>query len=136
MPEKVIGEYRLVVSEMSWKQQLACSRQFTQWITGGEAQGQNPFEKQVALATMLTLYSDIRLYQDNEQLPPGTYQLAENVTLTLPLTAEGLNNLPLSIAQFLVVTTQEVNPLALQNFLAGATEMLANLSALPSASGQ
>jgi hypothetical protein len=134
MAEKVIGYYRLVVGEMSWKQQLECSRQYNHWLWG-KGRDQLPFDRQVSIATLLALHAPIRLYRDNQLLPDGTYNLSDEVCITLPLTEDGLNALPVSIAQFIVNAALEENPQTITNFTEGTGRILTQLSALPSASG-
>jgi hypothetical protein len=138
MAEKLIGSYRLVVGEMSWKSQLECSRQYNHWLWN-ESKMLPPFEKQVAIATLFALNAPVSLYKDNQLLPPGTYTLDNGVQLILPLTVDHLNALPVSIAQFIVQAALEANPQTRLNFIEGTAEtleMLKKQSELPSASGQ
>lgn len=137
MAEKIIGDYRLVVSEMSWKNQLECSRQYNHWLWN-ESKLLPPFEKQVAIAMLFALNVPVALYKDNQLLPPGTYALDNGVSLTLPLTVDHLNALPVSIAQFIVSAALEENPQTIANFTEGTAKtmkMLRTQSELPSASG-
>lgn len=112
---------RIVVNEMSWKQQLACSTLFTTWLQT-ESIKQDQFGRQVAIITMLILHSRVRVYRDDIPLPEGTHDLGDDVSLTLPLTKEGLEDLPASLAQFFVKAAQEENPQTIANFLRGLTE--------------
>ncbi len=116
------AQYRIVVSEMSWKEQLACSAEFVAWMSD-KATAHDSFANQVAIATMLTLHSRVRVYRGESLLSNGTYDLGEGVTITLPLTKEGIEDLPGSLAQFLIQSSQEVNPQAIANFLDGVTAM-------------
>lgn len=119
---------RFVVTEMSWKQQLACSVEFKAWLDS-DAGLQDPFSKQVAIATMLLLYSRVQVYFDGGLLPDGKHTLGEGVVLTLPLTKDSVEDLPGSIVQFLIRAAQEENPTAIANFTEGLMAMTANLSA-------
>jgi hypothetical protein len=119
---------RIVVSEMSWKQQIACSAEFVAWMQA-ESTKQDQLARQVTIITMLILHSRVRVYRDDELLAAGAHDLGDGVTLTLPLTKESLEDLPASLAGFLVKAAQEENPQTITNFMRGLTETIALKSA-------
>jgi hypothetical protein len=127
MTSKQFGDYIVTVGEMSWKTQLQCAREFTTWITH-EAEDLDVFNKQVSIATLVTLYAPIVLSREGERVSTGTFDLGEGVTLTLPLTRESLDNLPTTLAQFLVTGAVQENQTVLDNFLAGAQTLVLRLS--------
>lgn len=119
---------RVVVSEMSWKQQLEASADFLAWMQD-EAPQQEQLQRQAALAVILILHSRISVYRDNVLLENGRHEIDDGVFLTLPLTKSGLEDLPVSIVKFLLISGQEVNPQTIASFLDGLTAMTAQISA-------
>lgn len=119
---------RVVVSEMSWKQQLEAAAEFLAWVQD-EAPKQEPLQRQASLALMLILHSRISVYRDNVLLEHGTHDIGDGVFLALPLTKSGLEELPVSLAKFLLVSGQEANPQTIASFLDGLTVTTAQLSA-------
>lgn len=119
---------RITVSEMSWKQQLEASADFLTWMQE-EAPKQEQLQRQASLAVILILHSRVSIYRDNVRLEAGKHEIDDGVFLTLPLTKEGLEDLPVSIVKFLLISGQEVNPQTIASFLDGTTVTMAQLSA-------
>lgn len=120
---------RITLNEMSWKQQLACSTAFLDWLQSASA-AQDAFGRQVAIIELLILHSRIRVYQDDTLLPDGIHDIGDGILLALPLTKAALDDLPASLAQFLVTAAQEENPQTISNFTEGLTATTKTIPAL------
>lgn len=110
---------KITLGQMSWKRQLACTRDFQTWIEN-VAMNQDSFARQTAIVTMIVLHSPIRVYRDGVELPNGTHDI-DDAIIALPLTEDSMNELPASIVMFLVKAAQEVNAAILASFLDGLT---------------
>lgn len=131
-------QYRLTVSEMSRKSQLAISTWYNGWISGG---GDNLEKLKFvsAISTQVILHSRLTLYKDGEKLADGTYIPEDGTVITLPMTEACLNDLPASLAAWLIDAAGRENPLILETFLAVARRVLKNGKTMQerlSASGQ
>jgi hypothetical protein len=130
-----IGDYRLTLSEMSRRSQVALSTWFNEWLTG-PSKHLDKIQRLSAISTQVILHSRINLYRDGEKLSNGTYDLGEDAKITLPLTEACLNDdLPASLVLWMVDAAGKENSATLEGFLAGTrviqqsmTRSLARLS--------
>lgn len=117
--------YRLTVSEMSRKSQLVISTWYNGWISGG-GDNLDKLKFVSAISTQVIVNSRLSLYRDGEKLPDGTYTVEDDTTITLPMTEACLNDLPASLAAWLIDAAGRENPLILETFLAVARRVLKN----------
>lgn len=115
-------EYRFVISEMSRRDQLEISSWYNDFILEG---GDNlkRLKAVTAISTKIVLASRHTLYRKDEKLQPGTHEIEDGFTLTLPLTEAGLNDLPLSFTAWLIDAAGRIHPYILETFLAAGRRM-------------
>lgn len=119
---------RIVVSEMSHKQYLGCSVALNQFAWSGKPEDMDAFGYWKTIVGKIIPYSRIDVYQDNVKLPDGTHDI-EGAILTLPVTVECLDDLPASLASFLIEATYQENRIVLKDFTQRMAQMTATLSA-------
>lgn len=124
---------RVVVSEMSHKQYFACSVALNQFAFGGMPEDMDAFGYWKTIISKIMPYSRVEVYRDNVKLPEGIHDI-DGVTLTLPVTVDCLDELPASLAQFLIEATAAENRVVFRNFTKRIAEMTAMLSAPASGS--
>lgn len=112
-------EYRFVISEMNRRDHLVLSTWYNEWILEG---GDNLKRLQAVttISTKIVLASRHALYRNGEKLPDGTYEIEDGFIITLPMTAECLNELPLSFTAWLIDSAGRIHPHILETFLASA----------------
>lgn len=120
------GGYRLTVGEMSRQSHLDLSTWFNGWFNGGGEQLEK-LQTVSAISTQVILRSRIALYRGAEKLPDGTYDIEDGLTITLPLTEAGLNNLPASLVVWLIDAAGRENAIVLEGFLAAVRVATANM---------
>jgi hypothetical protein len=125
---------RFVVREMSHKQHFGCSAALNQWLQAIEPHGMDSFAYWKALVGVLIPFSRIEIYHEDVLLPNGVHVL-DNETFILPMTVECLDNLPATVAKFLIDATAVENRMVLENFQRGIARWTTTLSARLSASG-
>jgi hypothetical protein len=125
---------RIVVREMSHKQHFACSAALNQWMQTLQPDKMDAFAYWKELVAVLIPFSRIEIYHNNIPLPAGTHVLGDE-TFVLPLTMECLDNLPATVAKFLIDATALENRMVLENFQHWIASWTATLSARVSASG-
>lgn len=113
----LVGGYRLTVSEMSRKSQLAISTWFNAWFAGGGSSA-TKLESVSEISTQVILHSRIALYHEGVKLSDGGYVIDDGLTITLPLTEEGIDAFPASIAVWLIDAAGKENATVLGSFLA------------------
>lgn len=122
-----LGEYRITLTEMSRRSQIALSTWFNAWLTGPGSQA-DKVQVLAAISTQVILHSKISLYRGEEKLPDGTHQLTPEISLTLPLTETCLNDeLPASLVAWMVDAAGQENGTTLAGFLAGVRVMTQNM---------
>lgn len=129
---------RVVVSEMSHKQHFACSAALNQFINAVDPAKLEAFDYWKAIVGVLIPYSRVEVYRDNVRLPEGTHDI-DGASIVLPLTVECLDDLPASLAMFLINTTASENRVTLENFTRGIvskTETLSERSSVSTPSGR
>lgn len=119
------GEYRITVSEMSRKSQLAVSTWFNDWVTSGGEQLKK-LQTVSAISTQIILHSRLALYRGTEKCPDGTYTIEDGMVITLPLTEACLGDLPASLVVWLIDAAGRENAVTLEGFLAGIRTAAAN----------
>lgn len=119
---------RVVVSEMSHRQYFACSVALNQFAFGGKPDEMDAFGYWKTIVSKIMPYSRVEVYRDNVRLPDGTHDI-DGTTLVLPVTVECLDELPASLAQFLIEATASENRVVFRNFTMRMAEMTAMLSA-------
>ena len=124
---------RVVVSEMSHKQHFACSAALSRFAQSMPPRNMEPFEYWKSIVSQFILYSRVEVYRDNVKLPDGEHDI-DDACITLPVTVECLDNLPASLALFLINATASENRLILENFTQRIAIMTGTLSALKSGS--
>lgn len=119
---------RVVVSEMSHKQYLACSVALNDFAFSGIPKEMDAFGYWRHIVEKIMPYSRIEVYRDNLKLPNGEHDI-DGACITLPVTAECLDELPASLATFLIESTASENRVVFRNFTRRMAEMTAMLSA-------
>ena len=119
---------RVVISEMSHKQYMACSVALNDFAFSGIPASVDAFGYWREIITCIMPYSRVEVYRDNVKLPDGQHDI-DNACITLPVTSECLDELPASLAQFLIEATASENRVNFRNFTKRIAEMTAMLSA-------
>jgi hypothetical protein len=114
--------YRLTVSEMSRKSQLAISTWFNEWITG-IGKDAPKLDTVSNISTQVILHSRVVLYKDGIECTNGTYDIEEGVTIVIPLTVTCLDEMPASLFVWFADAAGQENALVLRTFLAGVRVM-------------
>jgi len=125
---------RIVVREMSHKQHFACSIALNHWIQTLQPSEMDAFAYWKALVSVLIPFARIEIYRDDVRLSEGVHVL-DGETFVLPMTVECLDNLPATVAKFLIDATASENRMVLENFQQGIARWTTTLSARLSASG-
>lgn len=131
-------EYRFVISEMTRRDHLDISAWFNDWILEG---GDNlkRLKAVTAISTKIVIASRHSLYKGGEKLPDGTYEIEDGFSLTLPMTAASLDDLPLSFTAWLIDSAGRIHPHILETFLVSAQRIERSITkptASASVSGQ
>lgn len=117
------NDYSICIREMSRKSQLSISQWFRGWIADLSSDI-TKLQTVTEISTQVILHSHITLYRNDVRLTDGTYDLEEGVRFTLPLTAECLNDLPVSLAADMIDAAGKENSFVLASFLAGTRALL------------
>ncbi len=121
------NNYRLTVSEMSRKSQLAISTWFNSWFAGG-SNILTKLQTVSEISTQIILHSRLTLYKGSERCENGTYVIDDEITLALPLTETGLNDQPASLVAWLIDAAGRENAVTLEGFLASVRVMSARMT--------
>jgi len=114
--------YRVTVSEMSRRSQLAISSWFNEWITGA---GKNApkLDTVSTISTQVILHSRLALYREGVKCADGMHVIEDGVVFPVPMTEDALNELPASLVAWLIDAAGRENESTLQNFLS-ATRLI------------
>jgi len=111
--------YRMTISEMSRRSQLVISSWFNEWLLSTQGEVIPKFKTVSAISTQVILHSRVALYRGDERLSDGLHKIEDGLTITLPLTEAGLDDLPASVAAWMIDAAGQENASTLANFLAG-----------------
>jgi hypothetical protein len=118
---------RIVVSEMSHKQHFACSAALNKFIQTVNPAELEAFDYWKAIVGVLIPFSRVEVYRDNVKLPEGQHDI-DGACITLPVTVECLDELPATLAMFLINATASENRVTLENFTSGIVTRTETLS--------